>query len=74
MNAEPHHYPETHAERLEWHERGTPPGFTPYEPDAPDAYRDGLLRGFRFHRGIGPHEKAPPPVRESGAQQKDSNR
>ena len=44
-------YPETHADRLLWHERGTPAPWTPYTADAPDATRDGLLRGFEAHKG-----------------------
>lgn len=50
-----YHYPTTHAERVEWHARGTPKPYTPYTPDAPDAFRDGLLNGWRDHR---PERKA----------------
>lgn len=56
MTAQPepprYHYPTTHTERREWVERstGTPKPYTPYTSDAPDAYRDGLLRGWRDHR------------------------
>ena len=43
-------YPETHAERVEWYVRGTPKPWAPYVPEAPDAYRDGLLAGALAHR------------------------
>jgi hypothetical protein len=42
-------YPDTYAERVAWHERGTPAPFAPYTPEAPDAYRDGLALGYRLH-------------------------
>lgn len=57
MSADQHRYPATHSERVRWHEQGTPAPFAPYTSAAPDAYRDGLLRGFRVHRGTGPHEE-----------------
>ena len=44
-----HRYPDTHAERLAWLDRGTPPGFVIYTSAAPDPYRDGLLAGALKH-------------------------
>lgn len=49
MTPPTYRYPATHAERVEWHERGTPAPWTPYSADAPDATRDGLLKGWREH-------------------------
>ena len=43
-------YPDTHAERVAWHERGTPAPWSPYVPDVLDPYRDGLLNGAVAHR------------------------
>ncbi len=43
-------YPTAHAERVAWHERGTPAPFAPYVPETPDPYRDGLLAGALAHR------------------------
>jgi hypothetical protein len=43
-------YPTTYAERAEWHEKGTRAPFAPYVPEAPDPYRDGLLKGALDHR------------------------
>lgn len=62
-------YPDTHAERVAWLDRGTPAPWTTYTADAPDAYRDGLRAGFRNHVGMGPHEKRPAPIPGPGATQ-----
>ena len=43
-------YPSTYDERLRWHAIGTQPPVTPYTSDAPDALRDGLLKGWRDHQ------------------------
>jgi len=37
-----------------------------YTRDHPDDLRDGLLRGFLIHRGIGPHEETPTPRQGDG--------
>lgn len=49
MTAPQYRYPDTHAERIAWLERGTQAPFTPYTGAAPDEMRDGLLRGFHAH-------------------------
>jgi hypothetical protein len=52
MTLPPAPYPTTHAERVKWLERGTPPQWHPYVSEHPDALRDGLLRGFWAHRRV----------------------
>lgn len=51
MTPPAYRYPDTYAERVAWLERGTPAPFTAYTSAAPDAFRDGLLRGALAHAG-----------------------
>jgi len=51
MSETTHRYPDTHAERVRWHEAGTPAPLQPYTREAPDALRDGLLAGWQAHMG-----------------------
>jgi hypothetical protein len=49
MTPPTYRYPDTYEERVLWHEKGTPAPWTPYTREAPDALRDGLLKGWREH-------------------------
>ncbi len=49
MSEAAHRYPDTLAERVRWHETGTPAAWQPYTREAPDALRDGLLAGWQAH-------------------------
>ena len=46
-------YPDTHAERVQWLASGTPAPWAIYTSEAPDAYRDGLLAGWKRHQRKG---------------------
>lgn len=48
---------------LEWNSMGTPKEWQPYQPEHPDAYRDGLLKQARNHNPRPASSAAPEPTR-----------